>query len=209
MLAFAMKALQFLLIMCLMLLSMLSCRQPEARATLLPGGVSLQPGDVVFRRGNGLTSRLVLWLDRDSRYSHVGIVVDSAGVPMVVHAVPDEPDYPGDVDRVKMEHPETFFSPKRTSVGEVRRPRNMAAGRQAAEEAWKVYRRKVAFDHSYDETDTTKMHCTELVLFVYAKAGYPLVKGKPRIMSLAGQKFTCSLPSDIYKSGNLKREFVF
>ena len=34
--------------------------------------------------------------DRGGSYSHVGMVVDSCGVMMVVHAVPDEPDYEGD-----------------------------------------------------------------------------------------------------------------
>lgn len=204
-----MKTLPSSMIMCLLVLSVLSCRQSETRKTLLPEGVRLQPGDVVFRRGSGLTSRMVLWLDGDGRYSHVGIVVDSAGVPMVVHAVPDEPDYQGDVDRVKMELPEVFFSQNRTSVGAVMRPYDEAAGKKAASEAWKIYRRGVAFDHDYDETDTTKMHCTELVLFAYAKAHYPLVKGKPRTMQFAGRKFTCSLPSNIYGSEKLKRVLVF
>ena len=44
-------------------------------------------------------SQAVLLAEKDGAYSHTGIVVDSAGVLMIVHAVPGEPDFEGDEDR--------------------------------------------------------------------------------------------------------------
>lgn len=175
-------------------------QQQEDGATLLPPQLRLRPGDVVLRRGSGLTSRVVLWADRGGRYSHAGIVVDSGGRPMVVHAVPGEPDFPGDVDRVKLDTPERFFSPELTDCGEVLRPADAATGRRAAQAAWHAYRRGARFDHDYDESDTTRLYCTELVLHAYRRAGCRLVSAPPHDISLLGRSWQCRFPSDLQKS---------
>ena len=83
---------------------MLSCsgegREPVC---LMPDTTVVRAGDIVFRRGGGFTSHAVVTLDARGYYSHVGMVVDTAGRMMVVHAVPGEPDYEGDPDRVKLD----------------------------------------------------------------------------------------------------------
>ena len=89
-------------------LTLWGCTDTQPPHCIMPDDCTLHTGDVVFRRGSGLTSRTVIALDEKGEYSHVGIVVDSAGVKMVVHAVPDEPDFEGDPDRVKMDTPEQF-----------------------------------------------------------------------------------------------------
>ncbi len=148
-----------------------SCGEKEQRS-ILPEGCELRAGDVVFRRGSGLTSRAVLAADRNGAYSHIGIVVDSCGVMMVVHAVPGEPDYEGDPDRVKMDTPQRFFSSMNARIGEVKRLcGDSATAARAARFAMEVYRRGTLFDHDYDDSDTTKMYCCELVDFVYRKPG--------------------------------------
>lgn len=74
------------------LLLMAACGGDGNRTrSIMPDSICLKAGDVVLRRGSGLTSRAVLMADRSRGYSHVGIVVDSAGVMMVVHAVPANP----------------------------------------------------------------------------------------------------------------------
>ena len=105
-----------LLLACLLLAG---CTSGEPFRNILPEDFELRTGDVVFRRGGGFTSKVVLAADVNGEYSHIGIVVDSAGTKMIVHAVPDEPDYEGDEDRVKMEAPERFFSTQYTLIGEV------------------------------------------------------------------------------------------
>ena len=89
---------------------LVSCEERVGERSILPDDFTLRAGDVVFRRGEGITSRVVLATDANGNYSHVGIVVDSAGSKMIVHAVPGEPDFDGDADRVKMDTPGRFFS---------------------------------------------------------------------------------------------------
>ena len=69
----------------------------------------LHEGDLVFRKGTGLVSRAVLSADGKGTYSHIGIVVRDGNEWKVVHAVPGEPDYEGEPDRVKIENVQEFF----------------------------------------------------------------------------------------------------
>lgn len=152
-----------------------SCRQNSPTpGSLLPDDVELCPGDVVLRRGGGMASRAVLLADGRGEYSHVGIVVDSAGVIMVAHAVPGEPDYPGDPDRVKLESPNAYFDAGRANRGCVMRCADSAVAQRAAARAMQVYRRRTLFDHDYDDADTTRVYCCELVEAAYRSAGLPL-----------------------------------
>ena len=49
---------------------------------------SLQAGDIVFRRGEGFASRMVIFNDPDGDYSHVGMIVQKDSTLVVVHALP-------------------------------------------------------------------------------------------------------------------------
>ena len=181
-----------------------ACRHDTA-ASIFPANCRLQPGDVVFRKGNGTTSHIVMSADTGGAYSHVGIAVDSAGTMMSVHAVPGEPDFKGDPDRVKMETPEKFFSSVNATCGEVRRLKgDTAAARRAALYAMKVYRRGTLFDHDYDDTDTTKMYCCELVEAAYISTGITLTGGRRHNLSFPGMEIGhCIMPSDILTSPEL------
>lgn len=170
----------------------------------MPSSVILREGDVVLRDGGGLTSHAVMFADNNGAYSHVGIVVDSAGTMMIVHAVPGEPDFDGDVDRVKMDSIGRFFSSVYADKGEVLRHNNARIAARAARHAIEIYRRHTLFDHEYDEKDTTKMCCTELVTFSFAKAGSPLNGVQRHQLSIPGIQTDCSLPSDILNCKDLK-----
>lgn len=197
---------------CLTLLTatLISCNDKK-NLTIFPAGCELKTGDIVFRRGGGISSHAVMMADRHGRYSHVGIVVDSAGRKMIVHAVPDEPDFEGDPDRVKMETPEKFFCPINANAGEVKRLKgDTITPREAAAYALEIYRRNTLFDHEYDDSDTTKMYCCELVEFAYTKAGRPLAGTERHDISLPGlKKLHCMLPSDICNSKLLTKIIEF
>lgn len=190
-------------------LALWGCTDTQPPHCIMPDECTLHTGDVVFRRGSGLTSRTVIALDEKGEYSHVGIVVDSAGVKMVVHAVPDEPDFEGDPDRVKMDTPEQFFSSVYAQMGEVCRPADSLAAQKAAEAALEVYHRHVLFDHSYDDTDTTRMYCTELVMYAYHKAGVELVGAEKHYVDIPMLKVECRFPSDILASDYLQSIYKF
>jgi len=164
---------------------------------------------LVFRLGGGLTSRAITTYDRGGRYSHVGQVVDSAGQPMVIHAVPDEHDSPSDSDRVKMDRAEHFFSSQYTSIGEVCRTVDTAVAHRAALAALAVYRRHTLFDHDYDDADTAKMYCTELIVHAYAHAGLPLVGAERHEVRLPMLSADCIFPSDIRNSRLLETVITF
>ena len=183
----------------------------EARepVCLMPDTTVVRPGDIVFRRGGGFTSHAVVTLDAHGYYSHVGMVVDTAGRMMVVHAVPGEPDFEGDPDRVKMDRPEHFFSSQYTSIGEVCRAKDSATARQAAQVAMAVYRRHTLFDHDYDDHDSVRMYCTELIVHAYARAGLPLVGSARHEVRLPMLTADCIFPSDIRNSRQLESLITF
>ena len=185
------------------------CSDNDMPRCIMPPNCTLHIGDVVFRRGSGLTSRTVIALDKEGNYSHVGIVVDSSGVKMVVHAVPGEPDYEGDPDRVKMDPPEIFFSSVNAQLGEVCRPKDSLVARKAAEEALNIYRRHTLFDHSYDDNDTTQMYCTELVVYAFRKAGKELLGQEKHHISTPILKVDCMFPSDVLNSDFLESKYMF
>ena len=140
----------------------------------------------------------------------MGIVVDSCGTMMVVHAVPDEPDFEGDVDRVKMETPEKFFLSMNAKIGEVRRLKgDTATAIRAARHAMEIYRRGTLFDHNYDDTDTTRMYCCELIEHVYKTAGLPIAGKTRHDITLPGMKLRCILPSDLCDSEKFERIIYF
>lgn len=193
----------------LVLTSITACKDRQER-TLLPSNVKLEAGDVVLRCGSGITSNAVRFADKGGSYSHVGIVVDSAGQMMVVHAVPDEHDTPNDEDRVKMDHAETFFSSMRTDNGLVLRHNDSTKTSKAAQEAYRIYRKGMLFDHDYDDRDTSRMYCCELVEYAYRKAGVSIVGDRRHDINLPAMEFNhVMLPSDFVNSDRLTKIISF
>ncbi len=200
----------FVWMMVLCGVALVGCSQSApAERSILPPDVVLQTGDVVFRLGGGAMSHAVAYIDRDGAYSHVGIVVDSAGKKMIVHAVPGEPDFDGDPDRVKMDTPERFFSSINANTGEVCRPLDREVAARAAAAAMKFYERRALFDHHYDANDSTEVYCTELIVRAFEGAGQPLVGPPTHEFDLPGVHTVCWLPSDIHHSPYLKTISIF
>ena len=179
-------------------------------STILPEGTVVQPGDILLRRGNGMVSRVVIMADNGGTYSHVGIAVDSAGHTMVVHAVPGEPDFKGDVDRVKMETPEKFYRYINACAGCVMRTADNKTAKRAADVAMAIYRRGTLFDHDYDDSDSSKMYCCELVEHSFMKAGLRLINVPRHNFRLPGKTFNnIRLPSDFVTSKALRQVTSF
>lgn len=190
-----------ILIVIMLAVMLVGCRQHEEHS-LLPDDVCLKAGDIVLRCGSGVTSRAVQYADGGGCYSHVGMVVDSSGVMMIVHAVPDEHDGSNDVDRVKMDVPDVFFSSMRTSNGRVMRYADSIAARHAAAEAYRIYRKRLLFDHDYNISDTTAMYCSELVEYAYQQgAGISITCGARQDVSMPAIDFEqLILPSNFVES---------
>ncbi len=201
---------RYLLLTSFILVCMTACKSHRQKTgCILPDSVRLQAGDVVFRRGGGLESHAVLLMDSEGEYSHVGIVVDTMGRKMIVHAVPGEPDFEGDVDRVKLDSVEKFFSPLYAVTGAVVRPTDNRCGQKAAMKALELFRRGVLFDDDYDMSDTTKFYCTELVLWVFERSGMKLLHTSPNHVELPMLKADVYYPSDVYHSKYLYTISIF
>lgn len=171
---------------------------------------TLRSGDIVFRQGSGLTSRIVQTVDKNGTYSHVGIVLrDKNGDCLVIHSVPDEPDYHGDVDRVKLELLDNFFGNGKAICGAVMRVHtDSATAYRAALHALDICKRNTLFDHRYDISDTTQMYCTELVYFVYKTEGITLADiENAAVIPIINKK--CLLPGDLLESNHLSILIAF
>ena len=185
------------------------CR--EKHAYTLYKGQELKAGDIVLRCGSGMTSRAVQMADGGGCYSHVGIVVDSAGTLMIVHAVPHEHEDPKDEETVKMDTPEIFFSSMRTSNGRIMSYSDSTMARAAAQVAMGIYRKAIIFDHDYDINDTTRMYCSELVEYAYKKGtGISITENARHNVNLPVFTFkNVILPSDFTNSRHLTTTSVF
>lgn len=171
----------------------------------------LREGDLLFRRGEGIASHFVLIADKGGIYSHIGILVKDSGKWNVVHAVPGEPDFKNDSDRVKMEPIEKFFSRERAVCGAVMRVDcDTSRACRASAHAKQLAVRGVLFDHAYNRKDTTALYCTELVQFVFRCEGVDLAedcKNNVYVPGLDGEDYL--FPSDIAKSENVKCVCIF
>lgn len=167
-------------------------------------------GDIAFRRGEGITSTIVLYKDAEGQYSHVGVVAKSDSGLVVVHAVPgDDPNQEG-VDIVRAEFLNHFFASDKATKGEIMRlaldsTQQNAINRYALEKA----RQKIEFDHQYDLDDTTRLYCTELLHNAFDRAGINITEGRISNLSVPGKQYDLIMPSDIHKNANLKTVFIF
>lgn len=199
-----------LLVTLMTMIGLSSCgRHQQRKGCILPDSVELRAGDIVFRLGGGLESHAVTIMDRNGDYSHVGIVIDTMGRKMIVHAVPGEPDFDGDPDRVKLDSVSKFFDSVYALNGAVVRSTDSLSAQRAAKAAMALCHRQILFDDAYDVSDTTKMYCTELVMFVYEKAGVKLVHTEPNHVELPMVSADVYYPSDVYQSKFLKPIYIF
>ncbi len=166
---------------------------------------NLREGDLLFRKGTGMAGRIVTSLDSSGEYSHVGIATEIEGKWHIVHAVPYEPEFEGDIDRVKCEPIELYTGryPK-ANYGHYRPKATAEQVRVAVKHALRLSAEKRPFDHDYDIEDSTKLYCTEFVEYVYSLAGLSLSQGRRTRITFPSLSGDHILPSDLTESSNLK-----
>lgn len=171
---------------------------------------SMHEGDLVFRRGCGITSYAVVRSDPGGRYSHIGIVARDGGEMVVVHSVPGEAGEDGAPDRVKVEAVASFFAPDKAREGALLHfTCDSTVARRAARLALEIAARGVEFDHDYDLGDTCRLYCTELVHHVYSRCGIDVTEGRRTHLALPGFTGDYIMPSDIYESTLFEVKYTF
>ncbi len=168
----------------------------EPRLILHVSPAMFLSGDLLFRRGRSLTSRAVLATDRESEYSHVGMIQVSEGQIWVIHTVP--PDASGTGGGAIMEPIVDFLAPDKASAAALYRPSTPPTGTaaSAARTAQKFAQAHVAFDSAFNLKDHRELYCTELVWRAYLTAGIDLAGSEPI------QKYL--LPSHLQRSPALR-----
>jgi hypothetical protein len=165
----------------------------------------LEPGDLIFRRGTGVVGHIVTSVDNSGEYSHVGIAVLKDEEWCVVHAVPHEPDFEGDIDRVKCEALESFVGRYRDGVvGHYRVCAEPELRARVADNALRLSSMNIPFDHDYNLEDSTAFYCTELVEYLYLQYGISLSEGRRTEVNFPSLSGRYIMPSDITESTKLR-----
>jgi hypothetical protein len=161
----------------LLALALAACRPDSGVAgPQAPDELSLQPGDLLYRLGNGLYSAYFRnFSQTDQRFSHVGIVVQATPTaPLhVVHAEADDFTGQGGVRSERL----ADFLKGANDWAVYRLNREDTIRQDIAARALGYYRRGIPFDLAFDTDDTSAFYCTELVLHCVNEAvGSPLLR---------------------------------
>ena len=134
----------------------------------IPDHLTLQEGDLVFRRGKSMESFAVVMAEQKGDFSHIGLIVMEEKMLYVIHIEPDD-NFPGG-DRVRKEPLQRFLDPEKASHFAIYRShldrKNLA---MVAEQARDFFRKGSRFDHSYNLQTDQALYCTELVLKAYQR----------------------------------------
>ena len=167
---------------------------------------SLCSADLVFRLGRTLQSEAIAaGADRETRYSHVGIIIRQADSLSVIHI---EPCRDGD-EMVKCEKLEDFFAYDKAVSGAIVRLENLTDEQRdrIQQAALSATLSHISFDHDYRLSDTTQMYCTELTEWAYSKADISLSEGRCHRLPLATEPVI--LPQDILRRTDIIKIWEF
>jgi len=163
--------------------------------------VSLQDGDLVFRRGKSIESYTVSLADKAGEYSHVGLIKMKGRVPYVIHAEPGES--PLESRPVKMEPLSAFLCAEKASHYAIYRSAlGQDALRKVMKRAMSFYTSRRCFDTSFDLTDDSRVYCTELVLKSYQSVNPEIIRLTDNLseVNLLTSKQKVLLPGALIKS---------
>lgn len=168
----------------------------------------LHNGDIIFRKGRSFVSQMVLLADKNSPFSHTGIIYKKNDSVFVIHSVPAEEK--GKKDIVKIEPIEIFIRPDRASKILVCRLKDSSSSNisvQASQLALNYAKEKIPFDGDFNLENDDKFYCTELIWKVYKKSGLDLLDNKFSKSNLPFYKGPIIFPSDILESKHLAKIF--
>ncbi len=125
----------------------------------------MRNGDILFRRGSGLESNIVVSAS-GGIYSHAALAYHNGTQWLALHAVPQESN--GEPEYLKSEPITDFFRSNRAIRGAMARVDcSDSIAQSAAEYALQKITQRTLFDNLYDIDDTTHIYCTELIYRAY------------------------------------------
>lgn len=195
---------KFLLLFVLLLTLISACQHKEDAdiKSHVIDETMLEEGDLLVRRGTSVSSRAVQYGDKQTSYSHIGIAVKRDSSWYVVHCVPGEEYDTGGEELIKCDPLSTFFRKDRAVVGAVfRYDTCIEIRQQVAIKALNLAKQHILFDRQYNDADSRKMYCTEMVNYLYQLEGIDLSEGRRH--EVPGFRYPLIYPSDILNNQNL------
>jgi len=199
----------FLLLIVVVFLSMNYSNDKITRVENIICDSTLKSGDLVFRKGRSAVSQVVLLADKESSYSHVGIVFIENNNYYIIHTTPDESE--SGIDYVIKEKVSDFFSSEKASRGSVYRLKKQFANsaNSASLFANTFFEKRIIFDDEFDLESEDKMYCTELVWKAYQKVGIDLIQGNFETISLPFINDFIVMPSSLLNSDYLEEIYFY
>lgn len=138
----------------------------------------LSDGDLVFRTGRDIMSRLVLSQGDSPRFSHVGVILKRESSLVVVHALPQDGESLGGV---LVEPLSVFASSNNASDIGFYRVKGVSADSRNRIREYILRQSGKPFDDDFLLSDDGKFYCTELALKALAVAGITIAASVPQI----------------------------
>ena len=186
----------------IVLSTLISCTTSSADRFPTPTlpATTLQTGDIAFRLGRSIESRVIA---AEGSYSHIGIVIQRDTSVQIVHIEPER----NSEEKTKYSTLEEFFSPEYVLSGAIMRLKDIDLSQQDRIESYTLSLQDISFDHDYDLADSSRMYCTELVWHTYNHLGIDISRNIRHRVPLA--KEGVILPNDIYSHPDLQKIWSF
>jgi hypothetical protein len=171
--------------------------------------VQFEDGDIIFRRGKSLASQAVLLTEKNSMYSHAGLICMLKDVPYVIHAVPGESMT--EPEEIKFEKLVSFLGYEHASrAGVYRLIKTCGSMRSlAVNTAKQAFDQRVQFDEEYNLNSDDKLYCTELIWKSYRAAGIDLINGHFDALNIPLYKGWYILPGSLLDSKLLTEIYTY
>ena len=155
---------------------------------------NLHNGDLIFRCGRSTNSFAVYLADKNTEFTHVGIICIENQTPYVIHSVPSK------TNLIQKETITSFLNSNNTSKFAIYRSSfKQVKLDEVVIVANSYYINKYEFDSKYDLTTNTKLYCTEMILKAFKTVGIHL-KLKPKEFNYIVGNQQIILPSEFTKS---------
>lgn len=163
--------------------------------------VQLSDGDLVFRAGRDMMSKIVLSKGEASQFSHVGIVILRDSDVLVVHAMPNEV---GSKGGVLIDTLESFTSKENATDVAFYRMKNLDVSGSKRIRAYLLAQVGKPFDDKFLMSEDDSMYCTELAIKALSVSGQNVAEFVPRtnVMTLTEPVVP---PDYLRKSSHIER----
>lgn len=125
----------------------------------LPSHIQLEKGDWIFRGGTGTDSKLIQYLSK-SKFSHIGIIVETSPNILIAHATTD--DDPKNPNQVLITKLDDFITPNQAKTFAIARP-TFLSKQQRIQTSLYAYQ-QIGKPFVLDNRVEPHFYCTTLIL---------------------------------------------